>query len=110
MWNEFLILLRTFGPLRLALISMVLLDMLLRPQPGGPYSFEGIHIATDLIAPVMFPILLMLLLLDSIMSMVYRSDKIGEVRRRYLIIALFDILLVVLFVLYWLPFFKALNF
>jgi len=110
MWQEFRVLLRTFGPLRLALISLVLLDMLLRPQPGGPYSFEGMHIATDLIAPVLFPILFMLLLLDSIMSMVYRSDKTNAVRRRYLIIALFDVVLAVVFFLYWLPFFRELNF
>lgn len=109
MWNELKNLLATFGPLRWSLIAMVVVDMLLRPQPGSSQSYEGVHIATDLIAPVMSPILFMLLLLDAIMSMVYRSDKTGKVRARYLVIAFFDLSLAILFLLYWLPFFKALN-
>jgi hypothetical protein len=101
--------LKAFGPLRLALIGMVLADMLLRPLPGGSYSFEGWHIASDLLAPVLSPILLMLLLLDAMMAMVYRSDKSGLVRQQYLVIALFDLLLAISFLLYWLPYFRALN-
>lgn len=109
MWNEVKNLLATFGPLRWSLIAMVVADMLLRPQPGAIHEFEGVYIATDLLAPVMSPILFMLLLLDAIMSMVYRSDKTGKVRARYLVIALFDLSLAILFLLYWLPFFKSLN-
>lgn len=109
MMNEIKILLKTFGPLRWALVTLVLVDMLLRPQPGGPYSFEGFHVVTDLLAPVLSPILFMLLLLDAMMAMVYRSDKTGMERKHYLIFALFDFGLAITFLLYWLPFFRELT-
>jgi len=88
---------------------MVLVDMILRPQPGGPYSFEGFGVATNLLAPVLSPILFMLLLLDAMMAMVYRSDKTGKLRQHYMYIALFDVVMAIVFLLYWMPFFRALN-
>lgn len=100
---------KTLGPLRIALITLVVLDLLLRPNPGEKINYEGIRVVSDLLAPVLSPILLMLLLLDAIMSMVYRSDKTGTERKHYLGIVLLDLVLAVVFVLYWLPFFRALN-
>ena len=37
------------------------------------------------------------------------SDKTAEVRSRYLIIVLFELMLAMLFFLYWMPYFQALN-
>jgi hypothetical protein len=109
MWTEFKSITRTFGPLRIALIILVLLDMLFRPVPGVQANYEGLHVISHLLAPVLSPILFMLILLDIMMAMIYRSDKQGEVRSRYLIIVIFELLLALLFFLYWLPFFRALN-
>ncbi len=103
-------LLKAFGPLRLALITLVIVDMLLRPVPGSPVNFEGIAMVSNLLAPVMSPILFMLLLLDTMMSAVYRSDKSGETRKYYTVIVLVDLFLAITFILYWIPYFKALNF
>ena len=102
--------LRTFGPLRLALIIMVLVDLILRPVPGTPANFEGASVISDLIAPVMSPILLMLLLLDAIMTGVYMSGMQGDTRVRYRYVLLTNLTLAIFFVWYWVPYFKALNF
>jgi hypothetical protein len=109
MLTDFKTILRTFGPLRFALITLVFLDMLFRPVPGVPVDYEGLRIISHLLAPVLSPILFMLILLDVMMSMIYRSDKQGSVRTHYLIIVLFELLLALLFFLYWLPYFQALN-
>ena len=101
---------RTFGPLRMGLLSLVFIDMLLRPVPGASYSFEGLSIVPDLLAPVLSPILFMLLLLDVLMSLVYRSDKSGELRKHYLYIILFEFGLAIAFISWWIPYFKSLNF
>ena len=109
MLTEFKTIVRTFGPLRIALILLVLLDMLLRPTPGGEINYEGIRVISHLLAPVLSPILFMLILLDVMMAMIYRSDKQGSVRTHYLIIVLFELVLALVFFLYWLPYFQALN-
>ena len=109
MLTDFKSLLRTFGPLRMALLVLVLLDMLFRPVPGVRVDYEGLRIISHLLAPVLSPILFMLILLDVMMSMIYRSDKQGKIRTQYLIIAVFELLLALVFFLYWMPFFQALN-
>lgn len=109
MLTEMKELVRTFGPLRIALIVLVVVDMVLRPTPGSEINYEGIKVVSDLLAPVLSPILFMLLLLDVMMAMIYRSDKKDKVRSQYLIIVLFELLLAILFILYWIPYFRSLN-
>ena len=100
---------RAFGPLRIALIVLVIIDMLLRPEPGTRLVYEGWEMVSGLLAPVMSPILFMLLLLDTIMALVYRSDKAVEVKARYLIIVMVNIGLVIVMMARWLPFFKEIS-
>lgn len=99
----------SFGFLRLALLTLVCIDMLARPVPGQPPDYEGVRVLTDLVAPVMSPILFMLLLLDAIMTGVYLSSMPVERKPIYRAILLTDLVLAVVFLLYWLPYFKALN-
>lgn len=110
MKNNILIYIKTFGLLRMALLTLVLVDMLLRPEPGNPANLEGFGVITDLIAPVLVPILFMLLLLDAIMTGVYMSSMQGEQRVRYRVVLLTNLSLAILFIWYWIPYFKALNF
>ncbi len=109
MTNEIKHIIRAFGPLRIALILLVIVDMLLRPEPGTRLQYEGWEMVSGLLAPVLSPILFMLLLLDSIMAMVYRSDKPVEVKARYLIIVMFNLGLAIVLVFRWLPFFKEIS-
>ncbi len=107
--NEFLLTLRAIGPLRYALYTAVVLVFILRPELGVQLSYEGWHMVTDLLAPVTTPILFMLLLLDAIMAMVYRSDKAVEVKARYLRIVFLNLFLAISLIIYWLPFYKQLQ-
>ena len=109
MTSEVKHIIRAFGPLRITLILLVIIDMLLRPEPGTRLAYEGWEMVPGLLAPVMSPILFMLLLLDAIMAMVYRSDKPVEVKARYLIIVMVNIVLAITLLLRWLPFFKEIS-
>ena len=107
--NEATLILRTFGPLRIALILLVITDIILRPEPGVRLVYEGWGMVSGLLAPVLSPILFMLLLLDCMMALVYRSDKSVEVKARYMIIVFTNLTLVSVLFFYWLPFFKEIS-
>ena len=107
--NEFILTLRAIGPLRYALITAVVVSIILRPELGAKLSYQGWSIVPDLLVPVITPILFMLLLLDAIMAMVYRSDKPVEVKARFLRIVILNLVLAVVLFNYWLPFYKQVQ-
>lgn len=107
--NEFLLTLRAIGPLRYALFIAAIASLLLRPGLGEKLSYEGWSVVPDLLIPVLTPIFFMLLLLDAIMAMVYRSDKPVEVKARYMRIVLINLVLAISLFAYWLPFFKQIQ-
>jgi len=110
MINKLTTAIKTLGALRIGLLVMVFVDMILRPVPGSPPDLHGIGVFTDLIVPVLSPILFMLLLLDAIMTAVYMSGMQGERKVRYRYVLITNLLLAVFFIWYWIPYFKALNF
>lgn len=107
--SELALTLRAIGPLRYVLFSAAIALLILRPGLGEPLSYEGWSVVPDLLAPVLTPIFFMLLLLDAIMAMVYRSDKPVEVKARYLRIVLINLVLAISLFVYWLPFYKQLQ-
>ena len=107
--NEFILTLRAIGPLRFVLIAVTIASILLRPELGTKLSYEGWSVVTDLLVPVITPILFMLLLLDAIMAMVYRSDKPVEVKARYMRIVILNLVLAIGLFNYWLPFYKQIQ-
>ena len=107
--NEFILTLRAIGPLRFALIAATIASIILRPEIGTKLSYEGWGMVPGLLAPVITPILFMLLLLDAIMAMVYRSDKPVEVKARYLRIVILNLVLAIGLFNYWLPFYKQIQ-
>ena len=107
--NEIILTLRAIGPLRYSLYTVVAASFLLRPELGTKLSYEGWHMVTDLLTPAITPILFMLLLLDAIMAMVYRSDKAVEVKARYLRVVFLNLVLAISLFTYWLPFYKQLQ-
>lgn len=102
-------LIKTFGPLRLVLLTVVVLAIILRPEPGVRLEHEGLEVIPNLLAPVLTPIFFMLLLLDAMMAMVYRSDKTDQVRRDYLLIVLTNLILAVTLIVYWAPFYIGIS-
>ena len=107
--NEFIQTLRAIGPLRYALTAAAIASIILRPELGTKLSYEGWSVVSDLIVPVLTPIFFMLLLLDAIMSMVYRSDKPVEVKARYLRLVFINLVLAIGLFIYWLPFYQQIQ-
>lgn len=107
--SEFVQTLRTIGPLRFTLFLAAILSFILRPPLGVKLTFEGWHVVSDLLVPVLTPILFMLLLLDAIMAMVYRSDKTGAVRSHYLRIVFINLGLAIGLLVYWIPFYQQIH-
>ncbi len=57
------------------------------------------------VTPVMAPLFAVVLLFDYIMSRVRAADAEGETSRRYRAIARFELAVIALSLLYWIPFF-----
>lgn len=108
MLNKFIQLLRVFGFLRLSLVLLVLIDMTLRPMPGMTPDYESTLAVIMMVASALAPILFMLLLLDAIMTLVYMSSMSPERKHRYRYILFSNLLLAVVFLSYWWPYFRAL--
>ena len=93
-----------FGALRLLLGLLVLLVCAASPFSEGPAAYEGWRLATTVIAPALFVMLIFLLPLDMIMSAVFMSGGDGKVRRRFRRIILAELGLLTLMVIAWMPF------
>ena len=100
--------LRTFGVLRLLLMTLVCIDMLARPIPGSSPDYENPQAVIAMVMSAMAPILFMLLLLDAIMTLVYMTSMPAERKPTYRLILFANLALAVILVLYWLPYFRAL--
>lgn len=107
--------LAALGFLRLSLFSLVILDVLW----SGCYRLAGMIMDTTadqsiwviiptLIAPVMAPILVVVILFDYTMWRVRAADEQGEARAQYLSMGRIDLIFIGLLLLYWIPFFVTL--
>lgn len=107
--------LAALGFLRLGLFTLVILDLLL----PGAYLLAGLLVGEPaepsawtviptLIAPVMAPILLVVILFDYTMSRIRAADEQGDARNHFLDIGRLDLMFIGLLLLYWVPFFLTL--
>lgn len=116
-------------PMRLALYLCVVVSILLRPGIDSELVFEGWAIVSALLVPVLVPIFFMLLMLDAIMSRVWLSEAInseainseainseasksevsGTEVGRLKMITRTDLVLGVLLLVYWIPFYISLS-
>jgi hypothetical protein len=105
----------SLGPLRLGLFSMVAIDVflpgidnLLSPS-NTVLSYPGWHVFTGLIAPVMAPILVVVLFIDVIMTRILAADETTSLRARYLAINRIELLIIGLMLAFWVPYFLDLG-
>ncbi|CAD7840478.1 MAG: hypothetical protein [Olavius algarvensis Gamma 3 endosymbiont] len=107
--------LASLGFLRLGLFVLAVANIVLH----AGYQLAGIIVTSaqessvwtsipSLIAPVMAPILMVLVLFDYIMSRVRAADESGEQRVYYLWISRIELLAIGLMLAYWIPFFLTL--
>jgi len=95
-------------PMRILLMTTVLISMIFKPAPGTELVYEGWAVFTTLLLPVFSPILLMLLWLDSLIAKLWSTQTEGEEQKRYKMILRINLSLSILFILVWLSYFQAL--
>ncbi len=100
------------GVLRFGLLALVVIDILLHAGlvlllalADTEIAYTGWQALPALIAPVMAPILFVVLLFDIVMSSVHSADNPGKAGERHRRIRRIDVGFVALLLLYWLPFF-----
>ena len=92
------------GALRLMLVALALVVCVAAPFSEGPVVYSGWRLATTVIAPAIFAMLVFLLPLDMIMSAVFMSGRDPAARARLRRIILAELVLLAVLVLAWLPF------
>lgn len=100
------------GVLRFGLLGLVVIDIVLHAGwllflalADIEATHSGWQALPALIAPVIAPILFVVLLFDIVMSSVHSADNPGEAGDRHRRIRRIDAAFAVLLLLYWLPFF-----
>ncbi len=96
-------------PMRVFLLVMVMIAMIFKPAPGTELVYEGWKIFSTLLLPVFSPILLMLLWLDSLIAKLWSTQTDGKEQKRYKMILRINLVMSLIFILVWLPYFKALS-
>ena len=96
-------------PMRVVLFLVVLISMLFKPAPGTDLVYEGWDMFSTLLLPVLSPILLMLLWLDSLIAKLWSTQTEGKEQQRYKMILRIDLSLSVIFIIIWAPYFIALS-
>lgn len=100
--------LRDLHPMRVALLSLVLISILFKPAPGTELVYEGWDVFSTLLLPVFSPILLMLLWLDSLIAKLWSTQTEGKEQKRYKMILRVNLTFSLIFILVWLSYFQAL--
>ena len=96
-------------PLRAVLILAAIIAILGRPEIGEPVVYSGWGMVKTLLIPVLAPLIFMLLMLDALMSRVWMSEAAGEEKKRLRLVVRVDVIVGLLLLVYWLPFFIALG-
>lgn len=100
--------LRDLRPMRVLLLLAVLISIVFKPAPGTEIIYEGWDVVTTLLFPVLSPIFLMLLFLDSLIAKLWSTQTEGDEQKRYKMILRIDLAMSIIFILVWFPYFQAL--
>ena len=98
----------SIGPLRIVHSLVLLALAATAPFAGAAPVYAGLSMWPTLIAPALAPIFMFVLGLDMMMAGIYRSSAEGAERQRFGWILKVDLLLLLLLVFAWLPFFSSL--
>ncbi|KAA3630842.1 MAG: hypothetical protein DWQ08_05615 [Proteobacteria bacterium] len=99
---------RKIGTLRLLHAMLLAALILSAPFAGGESARSGLAMWPTLIAPALVPIFVFVLPLDMTMAAISRAGEEGAEHARLTTVLRFDLLLLVLLLGAWLPFFMAL--
>lgn len=106
----------SFGFLRLGLVALALISMLIPTIAWVVSELWGelpddsfLGLVGGLIAPVMAPVLIVLILLDVIMAKVHAADDPTASGDQYRLISRVESYLILIMLLFWVPFFYSLT-
>jgi len=99
---------QTMGIQRSFLVLVTLSLVILSFFSGGEYAMHGWRTLPTLVAPSLVPILFFVLCLDMMMSLIYSVESSDAVKRRYRNIIRIHLVLVIVLVAFWTPFFVRL--
>lgn len=94
-------------PMRVVLISMAILSLIFKAKIGTPVSYEGWPMIETVIIPVMAPLLIMVLLLDSLIATIWFTQTTGDEKNRYKLVLGVNLVTVITMLSLWIPFFIA---
>jgi len=96
-------------PLRAALILGAIITILAKPAADSPVVYAGWEMVSSLLIPVLAPLIFMLLMLDALMSRVWMSEAEGDEWKRLRLVFRVDLIVGLVLLAYWLPYFIALG-
>ena len=102
-------LIKQLKPLRVALLLCAVTTMVLKPDNGATAVYNGWEVVPTLLMPVFAVIFFMLLLLDTLMATVWKSQSSGSELLRYRRIQQVNLVATGLLLIIWLPYFIALT-
>lgn len=100
--------LRDLRPMRVLLLLTVIISIIFKPAPGTDPVYEGWPIFSTLLLPVITPILLMLIWLDSLIAKLWSTQTEGKEQQRYKMILRLNLGLSLIFIIVWYPYYLAL--
>ena len=95
---------RELGALRALLALLALLVIAAAPLSEGGAVYSGWRLATTVVAPALFVMLVFVVPLDVVMSALFRSGAEGAERARFTRIIVAELVLLALLLLAWTPF------
>ncbi len=107
MWRKIKGFVFSLSPLRIMLMSTAIIMIFFPASPTADMEYHGWKMLTTLMVPVFVPMVALVLLLDALMARVVMGEYQGETRKHYRTIILVDLLLALLLVAAWFPFFAA---
>ena len=96
-------------PLRAILILGAIITILGKPAAGTQVAYAGWEMVSSLLLPVLAPLIFMLLMLDALMTRVWMSEAQGAEWKRLRLVFRVDIIVGLILLAYWLPYFLALG-
>jgi len=95
-------------PMRVVLLSLAILSLIFKAKIGTPVSYDGWPMIETVFIPVMSPLIIMVLLLDSLISTIWFTQTTGEEKNRYKLILSCNLVMIIVMLSLWIPFFIAL--
>ena len=106
----------SLGFLRLGLIALAIVSMLIPMIEWVAIQLMGtlaegslLALTAGLIAPVMAPMLIVVILLDFIMAKVRAADDPTALGDLYRMISRIDVIVIIVLLIFWVPFFISLT-